>query len=310
LKLFFRNEISGNGSLVLFCLILPFLLVYYITNKMQINAFIGKKIKGGLMMKKTRLLKALGITLISASLFTVSAPTLVYADMPVIDGAVLSQLQGNYADQIKNTLQTYQQLQNQLVQLENDSKNLTSLDPSSQAAVTSQIVNTINQMAQVHAQIQAIGTDYSLLQQQWDAMYKDFGDFNGMTGADYAQYQQKIASATEAKIKQAMASQGLASDANIQADLNTLNTLLNNSQGSQGALSAIQASNQIAALQIQQLLKMQRIMADSMGAQATYYQHLEASQKASKERAETFLNMEKKDIDYQSGSVDQFPENK
>jgi P-type conjugative transfer protein TrbJ len=241
-------------------------------------------------MRKNRLLKTIGVLLVTASLFTVSAPILVFADMPVIDGAVLSQLQGNYADQLKNTLQTYQQLQNQLVQLENESKNLSALDPSSQATLNNQITNTINQMAQVHAQVQAIGTDYALLQQQWDDTFKDFGQFNGMSGNDYAQYQQKQMLATEAKIKQAMASQGLASDANIQADLTTLNTLLNNSQGSQGALSAIQASNQIAALQIQELLKMQRILADSMGAQATFMQKQNAQTIAAQQRAQDFSN--------------------
>lgn len=248
-------------------------------------------------MRKNRLLKALGITLISASLFTVSVPTLVYADMPVIDSAVLSQLQGNYADQLKNTLQTYQQLQNQLVQLENEAKNLENLDPSSQAAVTSQIANTINQMAQVHAQVQAIGTDYALLQQQWDDTFKDFGDFNGMKGTDYAQYQKKLLATTEAKIKQAMASQGLASDANMQADLTTLNTLLNNSQSSQGALSAIQASNQIAALQIQELLKMQRIISDSFGAQSTFMQKQNAQAIAAQQRSEDFGKTTNQDLE-------------
>jgi hypothetical protein len=44
-SIFFRTEMFQNGSLVLFCLIIPFVLVYYITHKKQIIAFIGKKIK-------------------------------------------------------------------------------------------------------------------------------------------------------------------------------------------------------------------------------------------------------------------------
>lgn len=42
---FFRNEMFENERIVIFCLIVPFVSVYYITNKKQVIEFIGNIIK-------------------------------------------------------------------------------------------------------------------------------------------------------------------------------------------------------------------------------------------------------------------------
>jgi len=189
---------------------------------------------------------------------------------------------------ITTQINTYKTLMNQLTQLQNEAKNLAKLDPSSMATLNSEISSTLQQMKQVNQQLEAVGTDYSNLSSQWDATYKDFGDFNGMSATDYATYNKKIMEATQSKIKRALASQGLASDNNITADITTLNQLLTNSQNAQGAVAATQAASQIAALQVQEMLKMQRIMSDSFGAQALYYQQAEAKEKAAAQRATDF----------------------
>lgn len=221
--------------------------------------------------------------------------------MTVYDPTVHAQLKQNYIDQIKNTVQTYQQLQNQLTQLQNEAKNLEKLDPDALTQLNGQIGQTFQQMQQLSGTIQTIGSDYTKLQQEWDETYKNFGDFNGMKGADYASYMQKLLNGTDDKIKKAMASQGLLNDATLQNEQTQLQNMLQNSQNAQGSLSAIQAGNQIAAMQINELLRMQKIMSDSFGAQAVFLKKQQEQEKAAKARTEAFLQMEKSDTTVDSG---------
>jgi P-type conjugative transfer protein TrbJ len=229
------------------------------------------------IMKKNKVLKIIGVPLLVASFFLIPmnkpaeafGPTPVWNIDPTVDLAT-----------INNQINTAKQLLNQLTQLENEAKNLAQLDPNSLGQLNTQISTTLQQMQQVNAQMQAIGNDYTKTQQEWDSNFNGFGDFNGMSASGYAQYMGKVQKIYDDKIKQAMASQGLASDAVLANDVNTLNKLLSNSQNAQGAVAATQAGSQIAALQIQELMRMQKIMSDSYGAQAVYYKKKIESEKA------------------------------
>lgn len=242
---------------------------------------------------KNKVLKKIAIPLLAASFFVIpmnkpaeaflgggiTGPLPIFNVDKTVDAATL-----------KQQLDVAEQLSNQIKQLENEARNLDPLDSKSLVGLNAKITNTLQQLQQVNNEMQAIGTDYASLQQQWDETYKDFGNFNGMSGEDYATYNRSIINTTQQKIQRALASQSLASDANIQADITALKQLLANSQGAQGAVAATQAASQIAAMQVEQMLKMQRIMSDSYGAQAIYLQEQAAREKAAQQRAEDFLN--------------------
>lgn len=111
--------------------------------------------------------------------------------------------------------------------------------------------------------------NYKNFERNWDSVYKSFKEFNGMNASQYANQAKKILTQTDNAIYDAMSSQGLI--ANMGNDAANLQSLLAASNSSEGALAATQAGNQIAGLQIMQLMRMQQIMATSYRAQTSYY---------------------------------------
>lgn len=176
------------------------------------------------------------------------------AALTVYDPAAVEQM-------IQNVTYMNQQLQLSL-------QNLATMDSSAASANMGQIQQQLAQLQQLQSQIKGLTMDYANMEQSWDETYKDFGDFNGMSGKDYANHAQKIAEATNNSIYDAMVAQGLV--AQLGNDEANLQSLAAASQNAQGALAAAQAGNQIAALQAQQLMRLQQIMAQSERAKSAY----------------------------------------
>ena len=89
-------------------------------------------------------------------------------------------------------------------------------------------------------------------------------------------------------IKQSILSQGLASPEEMQKTTDSLSALLEASQNADGIVGVTQAASQIAGLQVQEMQRMEAIMADSMKGQNLYLKKLMQSDEASAKLAEEF----------------------
>jgi P-type conjugative transfer protein TrbJ len=175
----------------------------------------------------------------------------------------------NYSANSQTLLQQIQSVAYQYQQIQYSLQNLAAMDPAAAAANLGQVQQALTQLVALQQQARGIVLDYQNFQQQWDSKYKEFGDFHGMTGADYAAHAYSVLQSTNDVIYDAMRAQGLV--AQIGADTANLQSLMSASQSAQGALAAAQAGNQIAVLNTQQMMRLQQIMAASNQAQTAYY---------------------------------------
>jgi P-type conjugative transfer protein TrbJ len=125
--------------------------------------------------------------------------------------------------------------------------------------------------------MRGITMDYTKLQGAYDEVYKNFAAYNGMSGEQYASQAQQILNQSNNSAYDAMRAQGLA--AQIDNDAANLNSLMQASQSATGALAATQAGNQITGMTIQQLMRLQEVIAASNRAQSSYFA-AEAQRKA------------------------------
>lgn len=217
--------------------------------------------------------KGLIVCLIALS-FSGTLALPAHADLVVYDPSAVAQM-------IQNVAQTLQQIQ--LMQ-----QNLQAMDPNAAAASAAQIQASLGSLINMQQQVQGMVMDYQRMQQQWDATYMDFGSYNGMTATDYAQNMMNLLTQTNSQIYDAMRAQGLVSQ--IGADVGNLQKLVTVSQNAQGALAAAQVANQIAALQTQQMMRLQQMMAESNQAQAAYYKLLVDKDAQAKAASDKFFN--------------------
>jgi len=176
----------------------------------------------------------------------------------------------------------YQQLtavKNQLQQLQNEAANLASMDAGTQQSTISAIQSKLQQLSAINNGVRGLTMDYARVERQFDQVYPDFSKYNGMSGEDYAALAEQQQSQTHNAMADAMKAQGLV--ANGKTDQDNLTALMQASQNSQGALAAAQAGNQIAGMQVQQLLQLQQIMATSARAQTSYQAQQVADSEAS-----------------------------
>lgn len=209
-------------------------------------------------MKKTLLLLAICSFLVYSptpahALFGggISGPLPVYNIDKTVDVATIT-----------TQVNTYEQLQAML-------KNLASMDASTAAGNMTNIQAQLTDLITLQQQTQGMLVDYQNFQEQWNETYKDYSDANGMTALDYANQVEALRQFTEQNMYDTMRSQGLISG--METDANYLNRLLASSQSAEGTRAALQAANQIAGLQIQQLMRFQQMLSDQNRAQTTYY---------------------------------------
>ncbi len=189
--------------------------------------------------------------------------------MPVFDAANFMQNQVNYADQIRNTINSFTMLQNQMTQIAYEIQNLKKMDDKLSASNMANLQRSLSTMINLCQNVVGIALNYEQSQSAWDRTYPKFNKYNGMSGSDYSKQSETIRYQTSNAIYDAMTAQGLV--AQLGNDAANLNTLLATSSSTDGVLAAIQVGNQIAALQVQQLMRLQMIMASSYRAETSYY---------------------------------------
>jgi len=172
-------------------------------------------------------------------------------------------------DQISQTVNTAKQIENQLSSLANEAKNLANMDSRTAWQTLSGIRSNLTQVMQMQAKIRGLTMEYQEVENAWDGLYKNFGSFNGKSGKDYAAQAQNVLDQTNNATYDAMRAQGLVSQ--LGNDARNLESLLNASNTSTGALAAVQAGNAIAAVNTQQLMRLQQIASTSYRAQSSYY---------------------------------------
>lgn len=144
------------------------------------------------------------------------------------------------------------QIENQVQQLANEAKNLESLQFNSAA----QLQATLGQLSRLIGQAQGLSFQLTQATQQFERLYP-----NGYAGVSRTQInadaQARWVNSHEALRTavqmQAQANQNLASDQSVLSDL------LTQSQGAGGALQAIQATNQLLALNAKHMMQMQQM---------------------------------------------------
>ncbi len=197
---------------------------------------------------------------VAAALIVPSAPA--HAQFTVFDPS-------NYSQNLLTAARTLQQvnnqirsLQNQAQSLINQAKNLTTIGfPEIQA-----ITGTLQQIDQLMGQAQGIQFRVDGLDQQFRQLFpQNFNQAMTMNG-------QVVAARTRldtemAAYKQTMSVQAQVVE-NVQADAQTLNSIVSRSQSAEGALQAQQATNQLLALTAKQQFQIQNLMAAQYRAQA------------------------------------------
>jgi P-type conjugative transfer protein TrbJ len=187
----------------------------------------------------------------------------------VFDATNYALNQQSYLDQVKNTIYVYNQLKNQLTELAYTAENMKALDNKLSLSNITAMQQAVSKFVNFFTQTQGIALNYEQAQAAWDSTYPDFRKYNGLSGADYATRSAIIRDQTNHALYDAMKAQGLI--AQVADDRTVLNKLLSASASATGTLAAIQVSNQLAGLQIEQLMRMQVIMSASYRAQASYY---------------------------------------
>jgi P-type conjugative transfer protein TrbJ len=161
----------------------------------------------------------------------------------------------NYAQNILTAAHTLEQINNQIKQLQNDALNLTNLPFSAlqQLLDTTSAVNDLIQQAQGLAfNVQQMESGFAQLYPQ---EYSALISASQMTIDARTRWKNSLEALRTAAKVQAQAVQ------NLPADQQTLTDLVERSQSAVGTLQALQATNQLLALQSRQAMQTQQMEA-------------------------------------------------
>ena len=168
----------------------------------------------------------------------------------------------NYSQNLLTAARTLQQINNQIQSLQNEAnmlinqaKNLTRIDfPELQA-----LTQTLQQIDRLMGQAQGIRLQVSGLDQQFRQLFpQSFGQalrLNDQVIAARGRLDTVMTAYQHTMTVQAQVAE------NVQADAQTLASIVAKSQGAEGALQAQQATNQLLALSAKQQFQIQNMMA-------------------------------------------------
>lgn len=215
--------------------------------------------------------------IILAVLMLAITSTSALALIPVTDYGNLMQNLMSYVQHINNAINTYKSVSNQLTQLKNEYNNLKKFDLN----YIKKLGKSLNDMADANKQVRGIVFDTQKAAAQFDAAYPSAAA-SGVSGAQFSSRLALWNASSKNAIVDAVKAQGIVK--NVSDDTVAMNALVTASQSSDGALSAMQAGNQIAALQVKQTMQLETIMAQSQRAQTAYIAEQNARQEAARKR--------------------------
>ena len=209
--------------------------------------------------------RGVGSALITALLAI--APVLqAGATVPVIDIANLSQNVLTAARTLEEVNNQITQIQQGIAMLENEARNLTSLPFS----VLADLQSSMGQIDQLMGQAQSLTYNVQQVQAQFQQLYPNYQSANFQGNVTQAGLLADANARWQASVNTFQHTMEVQSQivASIPADQEDLSALVGQSQASVGALQAIQASNQLLALQARQLSATQDLIAADARAQA------------------------------------------
>jgi type IV secretion system protein TrbJ len=227
--------------------------------------------------------RLLRTVLLSAALAVPSCSIPAVAQMAVFDGSNYAQnlLQATRAlQQINNQIQS---LQNEATMIQNMGKNLSSLNTNQLGTMVSaltQISNLMNQGNGIAFNVNSTNTAFT---QSYPQSFATGTTSTSLAGGAQQRWQQAMAAFQQTMQVQAQVAQ------NVQADTTTLSTLTNASQGAVGNLQVNQATNQLLALSIKQLLQIENMMAAQYRATSLDQARKGESETQSQSQVTTFL---------------------
>lgn len=177
-----------------------------------------------------------------------------------------------YAEAVNTTLHTAEQLSTQIQQYNNMITQGLSLPNSMFGSIN----NDMERVAGIYSRAQSLGRNVESLETQFNTQYPGYETYlrnfyqSSGTPSDSTSEQFKIwANQGFDSVKTAMKSAGMNISTFADEDEH-LNQLVNRSQSSAGRMQAIQAGNEIAASNVQQLQKLRDLVAIQITAQGNY----------------------------------------
>lgn len=177
-----------------------------------------------------------------------------------------------YAEAVNTTLNTAELLSTQIQQYNNMITQGLSLPNS----MFESINNDIERVASIYNQAQSLGRNVENLEIQFNTLYPgykthlhNFYQSSGTASGNTSKQFKTWASQGFDSVKTAMKSAGMNISTFADEDAH-LKQLVNRSQSSAGRMQAIQAGNEIAASNVQQLQKLRDLVATQITAQANY----------------------------------------
>jgi len=220
--------------------------------------------------------------LAATALVAVLAAAPARAQMAVFDPSNFVENVMTAANTLQQVANQMQSLQNEALMLENQARNLASLDVSSVGQFDASIARIGTLMNQAEGILYNVSQVQAEYQRLYPASYA--GAPNGQLVADaQARWQNSLSSFGQAMQVQADIVQG------IPADQSTADGLVGQSQGAVGILQASQAGNQLLALQVEQMGRLQALMAAQGRAQALDQARTAAAQAQAHEQYRRFL---------------------
>lgn len=213
-----------------------------------------------------------GITAVVLCMSLAALAPKAHAVIPVTDAGSIAQQLVAYAMQAQQYANQVQQLQNQYRQLLNDAQNLQNLNWQAP-------LSDLNFVAQIMQNANGIASSFASAQAQFQELYPDFNHYSGMQGAAYLNQASSWLRQNRNAALDTMRVQARLRDA-VSYDQNTLNSASNRSAVAQGTRDALQAGNQLLALQTKQLMQLQQLLSATASMDAGY-----AAERASKEAA-------------------------
>lgn len=201
----------------------------------------------------------------------------------------------NYRQNVKQVAEAITQTKKAIETVENQLKNLTKISDQLSYRNIKQIQNQLVNLITNIERAKALTYQYEQLQQQWDMMYPNYKQYNGKSAQEMAEEAQKIMEQTSLAMADAARIQALISSG-MTTDHQVLQSLLDATRTAPGALAAAQAGNQIAALQIEQLMKIQALMVANSRAQTMYMMEQYQKKKMEEEELNKSRIKERKDI--------------
>ena len=150
--------------------------------------------------------------------------------------------------ELKSNLNEAQMIKNQLQSLQNEFRNLKSLDYSS----IEELSDSMNELFEVVGTVEGMMQDFQGVQERFDELYPDISQMTAIDGETAAQYSRRWLEEMRNTVSGAAKTGAKVLDS-LPANQDQLDTLLNQSQGAEGILQSAQAGNQIAGLMVDQL---------------------------------------------------------